>query len=1089
MSAFAPSQILALPAALLAGSLVALVLFRLGRRRFAPRLFVVGVAGGATFALIPALLGPLVGGLHLGLPPLWDALFMAFVMGGLVEEATKLAAAWLFVRRNRARRSGADLALGVAAVALGFALTENVVYLFAAADRWPSTALARMATAVPFHAFVGLVLGFGLACAERPKSRAARLVVVACAWLGAALLHGFYDLPLFVSARAPLYPVAVNEIALAIGASTPTLVAAVYFAALVAAAGGAAAVALWLRARSGDGVEATSPAPRLRPLLLDRLVFARATGLALGGLLLLPSAIWVALTLDAWREGVSPAMTLNALSVSVASALLGLVLFGRTTPPGETRAPARRSATSRLRDPRLVGAVAALATGAAILALRGPIDAARRRVLADALVASGNAYGGQGELDRAMENFDAALRARPDFLPALIQRAAANRTYQRFDKVLEDLDAAVRLAPDEPALLGERANAHQSLHQFDEALADLDRALALKPGDPALRTMRAEIAMNRGDLDKALADLDEALKLAPDLALARAVLGDLFLQRADYPAALRELDEAIRLDPGLVTAYFTRGRLRYLRGEFPAAIADLLQANGREASAYDALWLYLARSRGGQDGRNELIFWASRLPRDAWPFPLIELFVGARSGPSALGAAANSDQLCEADFYIGEWLLLHGQDQPAIAGLRRAAGTCPRSFIEKNAADAELDRLAAAAPAPPSAAGAAASLIATGGAAYRGSAVWRQTPQDDSAQRPGSLGVQASFPQIAVKTFVTFEKAREGESGAPFGLVVRVVETAPGTAEAAFQLQGEVGVPHIAGLAYSGPIRLAGPMRRVFGDTFRADLSAPDAAFDLAVLREGAELDVPLTAASGGRPEPTGFDLRIAVDAAGAAGARDAAALWFAPAPSADAAAAPPSDTAGAGAPGDPPAAGKREAAAPDPGAAAPHYELGVVDQAQGRTEDAIAEYREAIRLDPALARAHRGLGAVWTEQGQLDDAVAALRNAVKLDPDDAESHRLLGDARLAQRAFDDAVAEYGEASRLAPAAATPHRLIGAALLERARDLSGDERTARLREACDQLVEGARLAGDDPNIPILEGMVEALLAPEAHCPP
>ncbi|MGA2043798.1 MAG: tetratricopeptide repeat protein [Roseiarcus sp.] len=1060
MIAFASSHLLALPAALVAGALVALVVFRLGRGGFSPRLFGVAVASGAMLAFLPATLGPFLARLHLALPPPWDIAFMAFVLAGLAEEGTKLAAAWLFVRPYYERRTNSDLVLGVASVALGFALIENVVYLFAAADRWPATALARMATAVPFHALVGLVLGGGLARAEAAGPGAARALLVARAWLIAAALHGFYDFPLFVAARAPLFPLPINELALAFGTTTPTLLAALYLGALLLAGVAATRVVVRLRAQVSAEFARDRPRRPLRPRLLDRFMFARATGLAVGALTTIPSAIWLVLTASASLAGMIPVMTYNALSVCAASILLGAIAALRASPPGAAVAPRRRPL---LADPRALGAAAIVAVGAALLLFSGAIDAARRALIADALVISGSIYAGQGELDRAMDNYDAALRYKPDFVAALIQRAAANRTYQRYQRELDDLNAAARLAPDEPGILGERANAYENLHRFDEALADLDRALALEADDPALLTLRAEILTNRGDAARAAVDLDHALQLKPDLPLAHAVRGDMLLQQVDYPGALRELDEAIRLDPGFAPAYFTRGRVHFFRGEFPAAVADFVQSDSRQTFAYDTLWLYLARARAGQNGRNELIFWAGRLSRNAWPFPLIELYGGARSAPAALAAAADPDQRCEADFYVAEWLLLQKLEQPAIAGFRRAAATCPKSFIEQNAAVAELSRLAPAAPAP-GAGAAGASLAAAGGPVYAGSASWRRIAQDDSLQRPDALAVQAVIPELAIRLFVTIEKARGDQPAAPYALTMRLVQAAAPGERPPFQLRGDLGVPSVAGAQGAGPLRLAGPLVRVVGDTFQADIGDAEIAYDLAALSQGARLDIPLSGVVAGRGGRTDFDLIVDVDAPAATAAHELAALWLQPAP----AAAP---------------------APADPGAAAPYYERGVADEAQGRTDEAVAEYRAAIRLDPGHAGAHRGLGAALKEQGLLDQAVEELRLAARLEPDDAESHRLLGDVRLERREFDEAIAEYGRASSLRPTDATPHRLLGWAMLEFARGQAGERRAAQLREACEQFVEGGRLEASDPNFAILEGMVEALLAPSAHCPP
>jgi tetratricopeptide (TPR) repeat protein len=220
-----------------------------------------------------------------------------------------------------------------------------------------------------------------------------------------------------------------------------------------------------------------------------------------------------------------------------------------------------------------------------------------------------------------------------------------------------------------------------------------------------------------------------------------------------------------------------------------------------------------------------------------------------------------------------------------------------------------------------------------------------------------------------------------------------------------------------------------------------------------------------------GRGGQIDFDLIVDVDEPAATAAHELAALWLQPAPS------------------DPQSAPPQQPTAPDRGAVAPYYERGLADLAQGRTDEAVTEYRAAIRLDPGHAAAHRGLGAALKQQGLLDQAVEELRLAARLEPDDAESHRLLGDVGLERREFDDAIAEYSRASSLRPTEATLHRLLGWAMLEFARSQAGERKAAQLRAACQQFVEGGRLEASDPNFAILEGMVEALLAPAAHCPP
>jgi rhomboid protease GluP len=58
-----------------------------------------------------------------------------------------------------------------------------------------------------------------------------------------------------------------------------------------------------------------------------------------------------------------------------------------------------------------------------------------------------------------------------------------------------------------------------------------------------------------------------------------------------------------------------------------------------------------------------------------------------------MSAATKPNEVCDAQFYLGEWKLLHGDRTAAIAALRIAANTCPDAFYEYDGAVAELRRL------------------------------------------------------------------------------------------------------------------------------------------------------------------------------------------------------------------------------------------------------------------------------------------------------------------------------------------------------------------------------------------------------------
>ena len=100
------------------------------------------------------------------------------------------------------------------------------------------------------------------------------------------------------------------------------------------------------------------------------------------------------------------------------------------------------------------------------------------------------------------------------------------------------------------------------------------------------------------------------------------------------------------------------------------------------------------------------------------------------------------------------------------------------------------------------------------------------------------------------------------------------------------------------------------------------------------------------------------------------------------------------------------------------PADAEAHYNLGVALKAQGKLEEAIAEFRAAIRLKPDYAEAHSNLGIALRAQGKLEEAIAEYRAAIRLKPDNAEAHDNLGIALEDQGKLEEAVAEIPQGPR-----------------------------------------------------------------------
>jgi len=123
-----------------------------------------------------------------------DMAIKAFVIVALVEEVSK----YIFIRgvlyRSSHFNEPFDGIIYAVMVGMGFALTENVIYVI---NGGGGTAIVRMFTAVPAHALFAVIMGFFLGEAKLENKHT--LLYSTIALVVAIFLHGIYDYFLFIS--------------------------------------------------------------------------------------------------------------------------------------------------------------------------------------------------------------------------------------------------------------------------------------------------------------------------------------------------------------------------------------------------------------------------------------------------------------------------------------------------------------------------------------------------------------------------------------------------------------------------------------------------------------------------------------------------------------------------------------------------------------------------------------------------------------------------------------------------------------------------------------------------------------------------
>lgn len=192
----------------------------------------------------------------------------------------------------------------------------------------------------------------------------------------------------------------------------------------------------------------------------------------------------------------------------------------------------------------------------------------------------GNAYISKGDYDRAVADYDQAIKLQPDFAKAYNNRACAYIIRGDYDYAIIDLNQAIQLQPDSATeAYNNRGFIYTTKGNYNHAIADINQAIHLQPDLAVAYINRGNAYLSKGDYSQSIANYDQAVKLQPDLTamgyMNRAII---FSLEGNYDQAIVYLDKAIRLQPDLAEIYINRGNVNRKMSNYDQAIADLGQA-------------------------------------------------------------------------------------------------------------------------------------------------------------------------------------------------------------------------------------------------------------------------------------------------------------------------------------------------------------------------------------------------------------------------------------------------------------------------------------------------------------------------------
>ncbi len=172
----------------------------------------------------------------------------------------------------------------------------------------------------------------------------------------------------------------------------------------------------------------------------------------------------------------------------------------------------------------------------------------------------------RGDLKKAVEHFETALKINPFYTEAALNLAVTYNEMGEFDKAKNVITkAAQSVHPSQPELdkfaAGKLANEHLKLGNLyldfamvDEAIEEYKKGLKLAPNFPDLHTRLGMALRTKGNFEEAIVHFQKAKEVNPKYGPAWIQLGITYYMKGLVGLAVEEWQKALEINPDLKEA-------------------------------------------------------------------------------------------------------------------------------------------------------------------------------------------------------------------------------------------------------------------------------------------------------------------------------------------------------------------------------------------------------------------------------------------------------------------------------------------------------------------------------------------------------
>jgi tetratricopeptide (TPR) repeat protein len=274
--------------------------------------------------------------------------------------------------------------------------------------------------------------------------------------------------------------------------------------------------------------------------------------------------------------------------------------------------------------------------------LKEPLKGVAKAKNFDDFIRRGTEHFNKGDWDRALADYDEAIKLNPKYADGYRCRAGVLIRKKQYETAFKDCEEALRLDPKNAAAHNERAVCYGAKGDFKAALEDYSEAIRLNPREAMFWAGRAWTYNSLKQPEKAVSDAGEALKLNGEFPFALNERGLAYYNLQKYDKAAADFDHTLKLDPQNTQARYNRGVTASARAKYQDAITDfneLLRRSPDHALALKERGIAYHKDSAHEKALRDLDRYLALQPNDA----------GALLWRSQCHKALGNDKMAEAD--------------------------------------------------------------------------------------------------------------------------------------------------------------------------------------------------------------------------------------------------------------------------------------------------------------------------------------------------------------------------------------------------------------------------------------------------------